>query len=457
MSMGYELKIEQTQKPQMTQELIQAIQILQFNNQELAEYVDNQLLENPLLEAVKDRDAEETVDIDELRARLLEIHSESQSSEYAEKWDNDREEFSFERYFAFKHSITEHLLSQLQFAHLTEEGFAIGRYLIQCIDDNGYLTTSVDEIAEMLGASSEAVESVLKVIQGFEPIGVAARSLEECLILQLVQKGETDEVVFAIVRERLSDIGANRLSHIARDMSIPLDRVQEIADQIKKLEPKPGRIFDSNSTVKYVVPDVFIDVDGEELLVRLNDGGAPQLIISPLYYELKARGEENEELKKYLTERFNSAMWLIKSIEQRKNTIQKVATAIIGLQTEFFRKGTKYLKPLTLKQVGDAVGIHESTVSRSINGKYLQCEKGVFEFKYFFSSGLKADGGEDFSSNSVKEMIREIISVEDEKHPLSDLKIAELLANDGIDISRRTVAKYREALGIQSSSRRKRY
>ena len=455
--MGYELKIEQTQKPQMTQEIIQAIKILQFNNQELAEYVDNELLENPILEAIKDKTAEETVDFDELKEHLLEINSEGHSSEYAERWDNNHEEFSFERYVSFKLSLIEHLLSQLQFAKLSEEEFGIGRYLIQCIDDNGYITTPIAEIASALSASEESVETVLTTIQGFEPIGIGARTLEESLIIQLKHNGETDERVFEIVRKKLSEIGSNKLAYIAKDMSIPLGLVQEIADKIKKLDPKPGRIFDSDSTVKYVVPDVFVDNDGEGLVVRTNDIGTPQLVISPLYYELKDRDEDSEELRKYLAEKFNSAMWLIRSIDQRKNTIRRVASAIVDYQMDFFRKGNKYLKPLTLKQIGDTVGIHESTVSRAINGKYLQCERGVYEFKYFFSSGLRAEDGQDFSSNSVKEMIREIISREDQSHPLSDLRIADSLAKSGIDISRRTVAKYREAMGIQPSSRRKRY
>ena len=447
---------EQAQKPKMTQELIQAIQILQFNNQELAEYIENELLENPILE--KDKTSEETVDIDELREKLLEANAyDNQSSSYTESWDTDREEFSFERYVAFKHSLIEHLLSQLQFAGFSEDEFSIGRYIIQCIDDNGYLTSSIDEISEALGVDSNSVESVLATIQAFDPIGVGARSLEECLSLQLKQSGEADKSVFAIVNNRLEDLAKNRFAQIAKDMSITTAEVQHIADRIKKLDPKPGRLFDSDATIKYVIPDVFVDNDGENFLVRNNDYGTPQLVISPIYNELKEKSDESEELRRYLTEKFNAAMWLIKSIEQRRSTITKVATAILEFQEGFFRSGTKYLKPLTLRQVGDAVGIHESTVSRSINGKYLQCGKGVFELKYFFSGGLKTDDGDDFSSNSVKEIIKEIIDAEDSKHPLSDSKIVEMLLKEGIDISRRTVAKYREAMGIQSSSGRKRY
>lgn len=456
MKTGYELTIEQTQKPRMTQELIQAIQILQYNNQELIEYIENELLENPILEAQKDKASEETVDIDELRERLLEIHSETKESEYAGSWDQDREEFSFERYVAFRQSLIEYLLSQLEFSGLTENDLEIGKFLIQSIDDNGYLTATVQDIARLVNAEENQVEDVLSVIQGFEPHGVGARSLKECLLIQLRLSGEDQGDIVEVIENRLEDIGSNRISVIAKDMNLSINRIQEISDKIKKLDPKPGRLFDSDSTIKYVVPDIFIDKDGEKLSVRSNDLGF-NLLISPLYYDLKENNAENEEVKKYITEKYNSAIWLMKSIEQRKSTINKIANAILEFQNDFFKNGPKNLKPLTLKQVGEKVGVHESTVSRSINGKYLQCEQGVYELKYFFSAGLKADDGEDLSSNSVKQIIKETIEGEDPRKPLSDLQISKILANDGINVSRRTVTKYREAMGIQSSLGRKRY
>ena len=453
---GYELTIEQTQRPQMTQELIQAIKILQFNNQELNEYIENELLENPFLEAQKEAN-ERAVDIDELRERLLEINQNAKDSEYLDNWVSEKEEFSFERYVSYKYTLVDHLLPQLAFSGLSDEELKVGRYIIECIDDNGYLTSSIEEISNALGVDCEFTEKVLKVVQGFYPVGVAARNLEECLKIQLEHKGESDKRVFDIALNRLEDIGNNRISQIAKDMGLDVLEVQRIADKIKTLEPKPGRIFNSDNNIKYVIPDVHIEKDGEDLFVRSDEEGVPRLSISPLYYDLKEKEEGEEELKSYINEKFNSALWLIKSIEQRKNTIYKVASEILKFQDAFFRKGTKYLKPLTLKQVGDAVGIHESTVSRAINGKYIECDKGVFELKYFFSGGLKAFEGEDLSSNSVKEMIKEIVDSENPKNPYSDLKIAELLNKEGVDISRRTIAKYREAMGIQSSSKRRRF
>lgn len=451
------MTIEQTQKPLMTQELIQAIRILQFNNQELNEYVENELLENPILEAKKDKTSEETVDIDELKERLMEIGAESNENRYTESWDKDREEFSFERYVAFRYSLVEHLLSQLQFSGLREVEAEIGRYLIQCIDENGYLDADIEEISKLTNSDIETVEGVLKTIQTFDPPGVGARNLQECLKIQLENQGVTDENVFYIVENRLEDIAANHISLLSKKLDISQKDVQDIADKIRGLEPKPGRLYDSDQTVKYVIPDVYVEKNGDDFIITTNDTGVPSLFISPYYYELKEEYTGSTELNKYLNDKFNSAIWLIKSIEQRKNTIYKVASAIAEYQDEFFRKGPRYLKPLTLKQIGEKVGVHESTVSRSINGKYIQCEQGVLELKYFFSGGIHSEEGEGVSSSSIKAMIKEIVESENPQKPYSDLKIAEMLGNEGIDISRRTVAKYREAVGIQSSSRRRRF
>lgn len=444
MRQGYELTIEQTQKPLMTQELIQAIQILQFNNQELTEYVENELLENPMLETQKDKTAEETVDIDNLRESI------------SENWDPDREEFSFERYVSFRYSLVEHLLSQLQFSGLRGEEEEAGRYIIQCIDDNGYLAVSIDDISKMSGINQDVIENALKVVQTFDPSGVGARTLSECLSIQLDQEGNEEENIRFLINEKLEDLAANRISQLAREMKLKINEVQDMADKIKKMEPKPGRLYDSDQTIKYIIPDIFIDSAGDAISVRTNQSGIPHLIVSPYYHELK-KEKDNAELNKYLADKLSQATWLIRSIEQRQNTIHKVASAIAEYQHEFFKNGPRYLKPLTLKQISEQIGVHESTVSRSINGKYLQCEQGVLELKYFFSGGVHSEEGEDVSSSSIKAMIRELIESENPKKPYSDMKLAEMLSNDGIEISRRTVAKYRDAIGIQSSSRRRRF
>lgn len=440
----------------MTPELIQAIKILQFNNQELNEYIENELMENPVLESEKTESTD--IDIDELRDKILESNEELYSYK---QWDvaagDEEKDFSYEQYVAFRVSLTEHLLVQLQFSSLKGRDAAIGRYMIECIDDNGYLTMSVDEIAEVMDTDAETVERILDVIQTFDPTGVGARDLKECLIIQLASMGELTDDVEYIINNMLDDLAENRISSIARKMGLKSSDVQEIADKIKKLEPKPGREYDSDHTVKYVIPDIYVDKIDGEYVVTTNESGTPHLMISSYYNKLAGETKENEELNKYLNNRLNSAIWLMRSIEQRKKTIYNVANAIIRYQQEFFEKGERFLKPLTLKQIAEEVGVHESTVSRSINGKYMQCAMGVLELKYFFTSGIIADDGSGVSSNSIKSMIREIVDGENPKKPYSDLKIAEMLASEGIEISRRTVAKYRDDLGIQSSSRRRRF
>lgn len=457
MKLGYELNVEQTQKLAMTPELIQAIRILQFNNQELKEYIQNELLENPILEAEMPKSYDTEINIDELREKIIESNY---SVEAYKQWDIAKEEirdFSYEQYVAFRVSLTEHLLVQLHFSNLKGKDSELGRYLIECIDDNGYLSMSEEEIAASMNAEKEDIERVLSVIQTFDPTGVGARNLRECLCIQLEARGEIDKNIEFIIKNRLEELADNKISQIAKELGLGLSEVQAIADKIKALEPKPGRLYDSDQTVKYVVPDIIVEKQDGEYTVISNEGDVPHLMVSSYYNKMSAEAGKDEELKKYLNERFNSAVWLMRSIEQRKKTIYNVASAIIKYQQNFFEAGERFLKPLTLKQIADEVGIHESTVSRSINGKYMQCSRGVFELKYFFTSGVISDDGSGISSNSIKSMIREIIEGENPKSPYSDQKIADMLGTEGIEISRRTVAKYRDETGILSSSKRRRF
>lgn len=480
MSLGYELTIEQTQKLSMTPELIQAIQILQYNGEELSEYIKNELLENPLLEidfeqeSTKDpnNDTEEldTIDSDQ-RERILEnsnididslreqIADNSYNYDSFRQWENSdaQEDFSYERYVSFRYSLIEHLLLQLQFADFDEKHAEIGRFLVHNIDDNGYLAVSTEEIAGIMNAEKDDVEKTLHIIQSFDPIGVGARTLSECLKIQLEEMECLNEEMEYILEERLEDIAGNRISQLAKDMGKTQTEIQEIADLIKSLEPKPGRGYDSNQTVKYVIPDVVVEKNGDKYRVDTYDSGMPKLMVSSYYTAIKGELSSDHELSKYLNERMNSALWLIRSIEQRNQTIKNVATAIVDYQKDFFERGEHYLKPLTLKQIAEEVGVHESTVSRAVNGKYMQTMRGVLEMKYFFTSGVKSDDGSDLSSSSIKAKIKEIINSEDPRKPFSDQKIVEMLNDEGIDISRRTVAKYRDNIGILPSSRRKRY
>ncbi|MGF6375612.1 RNA polymerase sigma-54 factor [Clostridiales Family XIII bacterium PM5-7] len=454
MKLGYELTIEQTQKLSMTPELIQAIQILQFNSQELIDYVQNEILENPVLDAEKADDVQEI----DIREKIREAEYEENSFKQWEYSPNeDDSDYTYEQYVSEEDTLTDFLLMQLHFSNLKGKKAEIGRYIIEAIDDNGYLTLSTEEIAKGLKIDEELVEDVLNFIQTFEPSGVAARNLRECMIIQLAAKGLLTEEIECVIVNLLEALAENKIAFIAKTLGVKNQEVQEMADLIKSLDPKPGRLFSSGETTRYIIPDIFVEKDNDEYVVTTNDTSLPKLMVSSYYHKLSAEAKDDEELNKYLNERFNAAVWLIKSIEQRKQTIFNVANAVIQYQKEFFDYGEKYLKTLTLKQIADEVGVHESTVSRSINGKYMQSPRGVFELKYFFSSGVSSEDGTGVSSNSVKSFIKEIIDGEDPKKPYSDQDMVEILKEKGIDISRRTVAKYREGMNILSSSKRRRY
>ena len=456
MKIGYELTIEQTQKLSMTPELIQAIQILQYNNQELNEYIDKELLENPILESEYHKESDTEIDIDSLRDQLIQA---DENVEAYKQWESHStsDEYSYENFVAFNYTLTEFLIEQLHFSSLKGQDAEIGRYIIENIDDNGYLSMSLEEICSVLDVDLDSCERVLDLIHTFEPSGVGARDLNECLIIQLASLGElTDEIEF-IISNRLKDLADNKYALISKEVGISLTEVQEIADLIKTLEPKPGRGFDSDNSIKYILPDIYVEETNGEYIVSANDGSTPSLHISSYYNSLTEEAKYDKELSNYLNNRFNSAMWLMKSIEQRKKTIYNVASAIVQFQNDFFAKGERFLKPLTLKQIAETVGVHESTVSRAINGKYMQCPRGVFELKYFFTGGILNEDGSGVSSNSIKSMIKEFVDAEDDKKPLSDSKISEMLHEKGIDISRRTVAKYRDDIGILPSSKRRRF
>ncbi|MBS5335147.1 MAG: RNA polymerase sigma-54 factor [Clostridiales bacterium] len=455
MKLSYGLTIEQTQKLTMTPELIQAIRILQFSTQELDSFVQEELLENPVLEIDGKRKDDKTVDID-IQEKIKEDYNDEESYKQWER-SSDREEYSYEQFVSKEETLEDSLLLQLTFSKLKGHDLKIGRYIVEAIDENGYLTTPVEQIAAIFKTDSGKIDAVLDVIQTFEPVGVGARNLKECLIIQLAAKGLLDEVTEYIILNHLEDLGNNKLNKIAKTVGIPVTQVQMIGDLIRTLEPKPGRSFAGGESVKYIVPDVFVEKMDDEYVVTNNESSVPHIMVSPYYNSLAREAKNDEELSKYITDKFNAALWLIKSIEQRKRTIYNVASAVVQHQKEFFDKGTKYLKTLTLKEVADGIGMHESTVSRSVNGKYMQTPRGVFEIKYFFSGGITGQDGTGVSSNSIKTIIKEIIDGENPSKPYSDQDIVGILSEKGIEISRRTVAKYREGMNILSSSKRRRY
>ena len=478
MKLGYGLIIEQSQKLVMTPELIQAIQILQFNTQELESYVQEQLLANPVLEnespvepvkaetaelsepveqveLIKEKEKEESIEIVWQEKILEQGYDDISYKQYEHKTESA--EYSYEQYTSAEITLPEHLMLQLQCAPSKKNCKEIGKYIIESLDDNGYMTLTLEEISSILKTSKENVETVLSVIQTFEPYGVGARDLKECLLIQLKNRGEVKAEVEAVINNYLEDIASNRINVISKELGISNKEVQDIGDLIRSLEPKPGREFATQVSTRYIVPDVLVEKVDEEYVVTINETSTPRLTISPYYQRLMHESGEDPTLNSFLSGRFNSAVWLIKSIEQRKHTIYNVVKAVVAHQKDFFDSGNKHLKTLTLKQIAEDVGIHESTVSRSINGKYMQTPRGVFEIKFFFKSGVADEKGIGISSSSIKTFIKEIITEENQASPYSDQDMVALLSKKGIELSRRTVAKYRDELKIPSSSKRKRY
>ncbi|NPV91654.1 MAG: RNA polymerase factor sigma-54 [Firmicutes bacterium] len=470
MRVGYGLNVEQVQKLIMTPELRQAITILQLSAIELVDYIQQEVLENPLLE-VKDDEGEageavveekaeatsekekETFDID-----WQEYFSDRSDLGYIKQPREEQSEYSYENYLAKDPSLHETLMLQLDLVVLSDLERRIGRFLIGCINDTGYLQVPLEEVAKRFGASLEQVEVVLKIIQSFDPPGIAARNLGECLRIQLVQMNKLTPMVERVVEHHLEDLAKGRINHISSQLGISPREVQEIADLIRSLNPKPGNEFGSLNDIRYIIPDVIVERVNNEYVVLVNDTAVPRLGLNNTYHSLLTRHEVNDsEARKYLEGRLNSAAWLIRSIEQRRLTLYRVASCIVNIQTEFLERGVKYLKPMNLRQVAEIVGVHESTVSRATANKYIQTPQGVFEMKFFFTSGVEDEMGSRFSSQSIKRMIKDLIEAEDPSTPLSDQKLASILKQKGIPVSRRTVAKYRSEAGLATTSQRKRY
>ncbi|MBO8159004.1 RNA polymerase factor sigma-54 [Thermosyntropha sp.] len=462
MKLGYDVFLEQQQKLLITPELRQAIAVLQMSALELQEYISREIEQNPFLEEREENDLEEE------NKEKEEEHDEEKIEEWLEYYNDrdigmnlrEKEEYkNFENYITRQPSLYEHLHFQLRLTVTDAVDLEIGEYIIGNIDSKGYLSSSVEEIALNLNKAKEDIERVLKIIQTFSPYGVGARDLPECLLIQLAHYGKESEVAKQIILYHLDDIAKGKINKIAQKLEVPVHQVQEICDLIRTLDPKPGLQYSNDEEIKYVVPDVLVEKIEGEYVVVINDFHFPRLMINHVYENILKRPENfSIETKKYLEEKMGAALWLIKSIEQRRMTLYKVARCIVDIQKDFFEKGVAYLKPLTLKQVADIVQVHESTVSRATANKYMQTPQGLFELKYFFSSGIQASNGDNkVSSTSIKHMLQEIIAEEDNTSPLSDEAISKILSERGIKISRRTVAKYRQELGIPSAMARKRY
>ncbi|AKL94698.1 RNA polymerase sigma-54 factor RpoN [Clostridium aceticum] len=460
MKMGYNLHLEQSQKLIMTPQLKQAIKILQLATFELDQYIQHQVEVNPVLEITPPlKEDSYTVERErqmEEKINWKEYLEDFNNYEYSKPSYNEDNQFNYENIVSSNTTLQEHLLFQYNIAVLDYRYKEIGEYIIDNLNDNGYLIGTVEEIAKELNQEIDPVENILAIIQTFDPPGVAARNLKECLLIQLRQLGITNKNVYRVVEEYLEEVAQNKYPYVAKQLGVDAGEVQEICDLIRTLEPKPGRKFASVSN-NYIVPDAAIKKIGNEYIIMLNDKNLPSLTIREDYRKLIASEGGDTDAAKFLNDKLNSAVWLIRSIEQRRQTIYKVVEVIIKKQKNFFEHGKKHLRPLTLKEIAEEIEVHESTVSRATNGKYVDTPIGVFELKYFFSSGVGSSDGDGISAESIKNHMREIIDAENPCKPWSDDKIAKLLGERGIVISRRTVAKYREDMRIASSSKRKRY
>jgi RNA polymerase sigma-54 factor len=479
MAMEARLSLRQSQRVVMTPLLQQAIQLLQLSTLELQEVVQKELLENPLLEEVTPesetpeasaatpeapatppvettmpepppRDERQTDDLPfDLTAVMFDNDQSEERSLVAQE---DRDELPFENIVRSQSSLTDHLDEQLRFASEDPIIRRIGVEIIGNLDDDGYLRAEIGEVAERCQVTADEVEKVLAVIQTFDPPGVAARNIQECLLIQLRSDPNPDPVSVEIVDQHFDDLTKRRYPDIARALKLPLDRIMESVEEIMALEPKPGRRFGGNDS-RYIVPDVVVHKMGGEYVVTLNEDGIPRLRVNNLYRSLLRNS--GDEARSYVEQKLRSAVWLIKSVDQRQRTLRKVSQSIVKFQREFLDKGLPYLRPLSLRDVGEDIGMHESTISRVTTNKYVETPQGLFELKFFFHSGIQSGDGEMVSSVSVKKMIQDLLANEDPSKPLSDQEVAQILKGRGLTIARRTVAKYREELGILPSHQRR--
>ena len=472
MAIAQKLHTKLVQKLILTPSLQQAIKLLPMSTLELADLLNQEMVENPLLEEVP------TEELQPAEQQQQEKAPEAPVTEKPDTWDDADYEYFFGDYLddgyrpktpqevkelppientlSTAGSLSDHLLWQLSMQTSDEKLREIGTAIIGNLDDDGYLVASVEEIAAMGDWPVAEVEKALQHIQTFDPTGVAARDLQECLWLQIRHIGLEGTPTEKIITEHLRLLQNHQIPEIARKLACTIDDLKEHVEIIRNLDPKPGSRYNPSQS-QYVIPDVYVMKVEDQYVAMLNEEGLPQLRISPVYRRLldKTLGENSDETRAYVKDKFRSALWLIKSVDQRQKTIHKVATSIINFQREFLEHGIEHLRPLVLRDVANDIGMHESTVSRVVNNKYMHTPQGVFELKFFFHSGISSSYGDNVSSVTIKQRIRKIIENEDPRKPLSDSKIVSILQKEGLMLARRTIAKYREELKIPTSNQRK--
>ena len=478
--MGIEtgMSLRQQHRLAITPMLQVAIKLLQLSRLELLQVLQQHVMENPVLEEDLSTGMEEPPEMAGDSSHS-ESENESASDLKAEKSDFDWESYlenasdssssysygsvakengelpSWEEIISKPRSISEHLLLQLHISTEDDQIIKLGNYLIGNLDENGYLRATLDEAAKEICVTVEEAGRALDLIQGFDPPGIAARDLKECLLLQLAYLGEGESLAAKIVTHFMKELAEKKWNAIADKLNVPLDEIKNAIQQIGKLDPKPARSF-CKEDPQYIMPDLFIYKVERNYVVVLNDEGLPRLRVSPYYRRIIAEKRwDNAETHDYIAEKMRQAIWLIRSIEQRQRTLYKVGESLVKFQQRFLDDGISFLRPLTLREVAEDISMHESTVSRVTTNKYVYTPQGIFELKYFFHRGLSSQNGGVISSVNVKEQLRRIISEEGGEKPISDQRLAEALRNRGITISRRTIAKYRAQLKIPSSGRRK--
>ncbi len=481
------MALEIKQAPKLVQQLVitpqlqQAIRLLQLTRLELVDLINQEMKENPLLEEAEEE--REDTEIEEPRTEqaeekptlntehTIEVKGEGEGSgdfdweSYLENYSltpyqrqsyqDGEERPSFENFLTKRTTLFDHLYWQLQLNRFTPEEERAGLWIIGNLDEDGYLQMSLEDISSEANLPSEVVERVLRRIQQFDPVGVASRDLKECLLVQMEQMSVRDSIAERIVSEYLSLLKNRNHPAIAKRLGVSLERVNRAVSLISKLDPKPGKAF-GGEVVQEIVPDVYVYKVEGEYVIYLNDDDIPRLRVSSLYRNIlnKSRGPLEGD-RKYIQDKLRSALWLIRSIHQRQRTIYKVTKSIVTFQREFLDKGIQFLKPLVLRDVAEDIQMHESTISRVTHNKYVHTPQGIYELKFFFNAGITSGQGETLASESVKNLIREIIAKEDPRKPYSDEKLVQILKGMDIHIARRTISKYRELMKILSSNERR--
>ena len=477
--MGFQLKqgLRLSQSLRMTPQLQQAIKLLQLSRTELETAIQKELDENPVLEELAEEDPRNTQERKSEEAANEPVNIVDQDPQKQDEfdWENyiestykptpssggpaNDEVMNYENIISATENLYDYLNWQVNLAGFNDEEKQLASILVNYIDEDGYLKTPIEEIAREENVDPKELEEMIPFIQEFDPPGIGARDLKECLLLQAKAIDEdTHELVF-LINNHLKELEKRNYEGIAKAMNKPLEEIVSLCKIIYDMEPKPGRAYMPPET-QYVTPDVYVYKVGEEYVVSLNEEGLPRLRVSNLYKNILRGGSQQQDKKltqDYIQEKLKSAVWLIKAIHQRQRTIYKVTESIVRYQKDFFEKGPAFIRPMILRDIANDIGMHESTVSRVTSNKYVHTPRGIFELKYFFNSGISKSDGDSLASESVKLKIKDLVDKEDPKSPLSDQKLVELLLKDGIEIARRTVAKYRDVLGILPSSRRKKY